>query len=262
MSGLRRPRAASPRPGDPEPAGYLYQPGHPPVMERYETTERLYENPLTDESDVEDWVMEGDASLSFPKGRLRMDARYNPGEVDVAHFVHWCPEEFPDDVAISWDFYPIAEPGLCMLFFGARGRDGESVLDDSLDDRHGDYPEYHSGDIDAYHVSYYRRNEHGDPWNENEFQTVNLRKSHGFHLAARGGDPIPNARDADGPYPITVVKSGREVAFYVDDLEVFRWEDEGLGGPPLGGGHIGFRQMTPLVAEYENLTVDRVERVQ
>ncbi|MFB6134678.1 MAG: DUF1961 family protein [Halanaeroarchaeum sp.] len=229
-------------------------------MDRYEQTGLLYENPLESREDIEKWILEGDASITFPRGRMRMESRYGPEEFEVPHFVHWCPEEFPDGIAISWDFWPVAEPGLCMLFFAAKGRNGENIHDPKIDDRHGDYPEYHSGDIDALHASYYRRNFHGEPWPERAFQTINLRKSHGFHLAARGGDPLPNARDAEPPYPITVVKAGREVAFYVDDLEVFHWVDEGLGGPPLEGGKIGLRQMSPFVGEYADLTVHEVTK--
>lgn len=225
----------------------------------YQTTDLLYENPLAEPSDVEEFVLEGDAATTFPRGRLRLESVHGPDDVDVPHFVFWCPEEFPDDVAISWDFWPVAEPGLCMLFFAAKGRDGEDVLDSSLAERTGDYPEYHSGDIDALHASYYRRNFHGEPWDEREFQTINLRKSHGFNLVAEGGDPIPNVRDAKPPYPITVVKSGPDVAFYVDDLEVFHWTDDESTGPALGGGKIGFRQMSPFVGEYADLTVHRVE---
>jgi hypothetical protein len=41
----------------------------------------------------------------------------------------------------------------------------------------------------------------------------------------------------------------------------FRWHDDGtVGGPPIGDGKIGFRQMAPLIAEYANLTVHRVNR--
>lgn len=229
-------------------------------MGPYETTELLYENSLEEPADIEDWILEGDAAITFPRGRMRMESRYGPDEVDVPHFVHWCPEEFPDDIVISWDFWPVAEPGLCMLFFAAQGRNGEDIHDVSLDDREGDYPEYHSGDIDALHASYYRRNLHGEPYAEREFQTINLRKSHGFHLAADGGDPMPTVRDANPPYPLTVVKSGREVGFYVDDLEVFHWTDDNLGGPPLEGGKIGMRQMSPFIGEYADLTVHRVEK--
>lgn len=226
----------------------------------YEATERLYENPLAEPGDVDDFVTEGEAAVTFPRGRMRLDSVHAPDEVDVPHFVHWCPETFPDGIAISWEFWPVAEPGLCMLFFAATGRNGEDVHDPSLADRAGDYPEYHSGDIDALHASYYRRNYHGEPRAEREFQTINLRKSHGFHLVAEGGDPMPNVRDANPPYSLTVVKDGADVAFYVDDLKVFHWTDEGEStGPVLGGGKIGFRQMSPFVGEYANLTVDRIE---
>lgn len=226
----------------------------------YETTDLLYENPLAEPSDVEEFVLEGEAVSTFSRGRLRLESIHGPDEADVPHFVFWCPEEFPDDIEISWEFWPVAEPGLCMLFFAAKGRNGEDVLDPGLDERTGDYPEYHSGDIDALHASYYRRNFHGEPWAEREFQTINLRKSHGFHLVSEGGDPMPNVRDAEPPYPIRVVKSGPDVAFYVGDLEVFHWTDDGDStGPVLGSGKIGFRQMSPFIGEYADLTIRRVE---
>ncbi|MBT3292049.1 MAG: DUF1961 family protein, partial [Victivallales bacterium] len=41
---------------------------------------------------------------------------------------------------------------------------------------------------------------------------------------------------------------------------LFEWHDNGEDyGPVLGGGRIGFRQMSPLIAEYANLTVRKVE---
>lgn len=144
------------------------------ASEAYETTERLYENPLSQPTDVEDFVMEGEAAITFPHDRIRLESVYGPDEAEVPHFVYWCPEPFPDRIAISWKFWPIAEPGLCMLFFAATGRNNEDIHDPDLAERTGNYPEYHSGDIDALHASYYRRNFHGEPWNEREFQTINL----------------------------------------------------------------------------------------
>jgi hypothetical protein len=45
------------------------------------------------------------------------------------------------------------------------------------------------------------------------------------------------------------------VRFGIDWL-VYDWHDDGaIGGPPLAGGCIGFRQMAPLIAEYGNLEV-------
>lgn len=230
-------------------------------MSSYETTELLYENPLAASDDILEWTLEGNAAITFPKGRMRMENTDDPEEVDQPHYVHWCPERFPDNIRISWDFWPLQEPGLCMIFFAATGLDGEHVLDDSLEERTGIYGQYMDGDIDTLHASYFRRNHHGEPKAEIEFQTINLRKSKGFHLVQRGGDPIPSVKDANPPYQMEVVKYGPEVSISVDGLEVLQWVDDGESyGPVLEGGSIGFRQMAPTMGEYANLTVHAVEK--
>jgi len=232
-------------------------------MPTYERTDLLYENPLASPDDIAEWTLEGNAAITFPRGRMRMENTDDPGEVAEPHYVHWCPERFPDGIRIGWDFWPMREPGLCMVFFAATGLDGEHVLDPSLDGRTGIYGQYTDGDIDTLHASYFRRNHHGSPKHEIEFQTINLRKSKGFHLVQRGGDPIPNTTHANPPYRIEVVKYGPEVAFYVDDLAVLRWVDDGeTYGPVLEDGSIGFRQMAPTMGEYANLTVHAVDRVE
>src|SRR5690606_11924497 len=95
----------------------------------YQRAELLYENALASPQDVAHFVMEGSCALSFPAGRMRLENVLDPGLGQAANFVLWCPEQFPDDIEISWDFYPIREPGLCMLFFAAQGAQGEDVLD-------------------------------------------------------------------------------------------------------------------------------------
>ncbi|WP_248517956.1 DUF1961 family protein [Salinarchaeum laminariae] len=241
---------------------------------QYENRELLYENPLRSEEDTEDFVIEGEGHASYPRDRLRLESNYGyPSDEDVyGHFLYWCPETFPDEIAISWDFYPIREPGLAMFWFAARGLNGEHVLDDSLDDRHGRYGEdYGDSDIDALHTSYFRRNDDVMTSNmegeqvgylEQEFQTVNLRKSKGLNPVMWGGDPIPCVDQAEPPYRIRVVKYGPDVVFSVEGLEVYRWTDDGeTHGPILGEGSIGFRQMAPLIAEYTDLEVHSVEKV-
>jgi len=211
--------------------------------------------------DVADWTLEGNAAITFPRERMRMENVDDPEEVDEPHYVHWCPERFPDGIRIGWDFWPLHEPGLCMVFFAATGLNGEHVLDESLDERSGIYGQYMDGDINTLHASYFRRNHHGEPKHEIEFQTINLRKSKGFHLVERGGDPIPGVKDANPPYRIEVVKHGPEVSFSVDGLEVFHWVDDGeTYGPVLEDGSIGFRQMAPTTGEYADLAVHAVER--
>ncbi len=225
------------------------------VMDNFEFGELLYDNPLSSSSDIEGFRMEGDAAITFPNGRMRMENRRDPGEGQAANFVFWCPEDFPADIAVTWDFWPVREPGLCILFFSALGRGGEDIFDSSLAPRAGEYKQYHSSDINAFHVSYFRRK----ALKERAFQVCNLRKSYGFHMVCQGADPLPSVDDAIPPYPITLIKCGAEVVFYIRDLKIFHWVDDGQTyGPLLGGGKIGFRQMAPLIGEYANLKVHEV----
>jgi hypothetical protein len=227
---------------------------------QYALGEILYENALAGPDDIDGWRMEGDGAVSFPMGRMRMEGTRDPAEGQKANIVHWCPRDLPDNIRVSWSFWPVREPGLCILFFAARGRNGEDLFDPALAERMGPYDQYHHGDIDALHVSYFRRKHPG----ERAFTTCNLRKSYGFHLVARGADPIPSVPDAAGPYRVAVVKAGPHVGFSIGqgdhhDLELFHWIDDGRStGGVLAGGKIGFRQMTPMIAEYADLTVQAI----
>lgn len=111
---------------------------------------------------------------------------------------------------------------------------------------------YHHGDINAYHISYFRRR-----WpEERAFHLCNLRKSYGFHMVAQGADPLPPVEDAQGPYQIGVVKDGSVISFFINQLLIFSWQDDGdTYGPVLEEGKLGFRQMAPLIAEYADLKV-------
>lgn len=220
----------------------------------------LYRNALESTSDVTDWIAEGpvQATTSSSKDGNAIELSSSGGFDD--HFTLWCPEVFPSQVRITWEFTPVSEPGLAMLFFGASSvttsptNPASSIFSSSLSPRNGSYPQYHSGDIRTLHVSYFRRR-----WeDERAFHTCNLRKSPGFHLVAQGADPLPPVVDARGAYyRIEVVKDEKSVKFSIDGLELFKWTDEedGTTGPAVGGGRIGFRQMAPLVARYRNLEV-------
>lgn len=221
----------------------------------------LYENSLSQPAEIAEWVMEGDGVVSFPKGKMRQEC-LRPREAGQAgNIVHWCPFTFPDDISITWDFQPLTEPGLAILFFSALGLNGEDILSAGRAERNGPYDQYHHGDFNALHVSYFRRNHR-----ENEFQTCNLRKSFGFHLVAQGADPLPTVNFALNPYRIKVIKCGARVSFQMsykgERIHIFSWEDDGSSyGSILGEGKIGFRQMTPLIAEYSNLVVRKIETV-
>lgn len=224
----------------------------------FETLDCIYENPLSSAAAVEDWILEGKARIGAEHSRLLLQNELDP-EVhgDEAHWVLWCPVPFPDEVMISWDFYPLEEPGLCMLFFAAQGEADKDLFDASLPARTGEYPQYHSGAINAFHLSYFR---HKQP-EERAFRTCNLRKSKGFHLAASGADPLPPAEDAVPPYHLKLIKYKEIVQFTINDLPVLEWEDDdSTYGALLKGGYLGFRQMAPMKAAYANLKVHRVAK--
>lgn len=118
----------------------------------------IYENPLSSAEDIKDFILEGKAKISFENGAMRLENELSAEEGQKANFVLWCPQSFPADVKIEWEFRPIKEPGLAMMFFAAKARSGAvDLFDQSLERRTGEYRQYHSGDINAFHVSYFRR---------------------------------------------------------------------------------------------------------
>ncbi len=211
-----------------------------------------YENPLASEEDVRGWTLEGKAKISFENGCMRLENAMSAENGQKANYVFWCDREFPDDIMITWNFKPVREPGLAILFFAAKGRNGEDIFAEGLQKRTGEYPLYHHGDINAFHVSYFRRKEP----DERQFHTCNLRKSYGFHLVAQGADPIPDVEDCVAPYRMKLIKRHDSVEFFVNDLKTFEFFDDGKTyGEKLNGGKIGFRQLAPMIGEYSELKV-------
>jgi hypothetical protein len=183
----------------------------------------IYENPLASEGDIKEFILEGQAKFSFENGCLRMENALSTAEGQKANYVFWLNRDFPSDVCIEWDFKPVKEPGLAIMFFAAKGRNGEDIFDDKLVKRTGEYPQYHHGDINAFHVSYFRRKEP----DERAFHTCNLRKSYGFHMVTQGADPIPDADECMEDYLIEVLKRGSYVSFSINGLRVFEFADDG-----------------------------------
>ncbi|MEY8353289.1 DUF1961 family protein [Lachnospiraceae bacterium 54-53] len=212
----------------------------------------IYDNPLEKKEDIDGFIMEGKAEISFGEGCMRLKNGLSDDLGQKANYVLWCPEEFPENVMITWEFKPVTDQGLCIMFFAASGKDGKDLFDPSLSVRTGEYPQYHSGDINAFHVSYFRRKEP----DERAFHTCNLRKSCGFHLVAQGADPLPGAEDGTGFYRICIRKYHGNISFSINNLPLFDFYDDGRTfGEALKGGKIGFRQLAPLTAEYRNLKV-------
>jgi hypothetical protein len=213
----------------------------------------VYENALASDEDVAGFILEGQAKIDFPAGRMRLSSALDPALGQDANYVYWCDKIFPSDVLIEWDFTPLAPTGLCILFFSASNLNGKSIFDAAK--RTGRYEQYNNGDINAFHVSYFREN----GVEKDRLRTCNLRKSKGFHMVAQGGDPIPEFGRCQPPFRLSALKHGPLVAFYVDRILVLSYYDDGITyGPLLGGGSIGFRQMAPMLSEYSNLVVHTI----
>lgn len=226
-------------------------------MQEFEIGDVLYENPLSSSSDVAGWVREGQPITSFPAGAMRLENAMDPAEGQAANYLFWCPTPIEGDFVATWSFRPIREPGLAMFWFAANGQDGKDLFDPSLAKRSGEYRQYHSGDINAYHLSYFRRK---NVQHERTFHTCNMRKSAGFHLVTQGPDPIPSVIDILDPYRIEVVHCSAWVRLRINELTIFKWYDDGsVGGPARTGGYIGFRQMAPLIADYADLVVRQAQ---
>jgi hypothetical protein len=202
--------------------------------------ELLYSCDFDSEEDLEGWVMEGPGEAETRNGRLFM----YPGE--PRHIVYWCPEDFPGDVLIEYDFYPANETGLCIIFFCASGSEGRDLFDPTLEERVGNFGNYVRGDIECYHASYYR--------NGGAVTGVcNLRKDPGMPLLGVGIDPIPPV--PGGPHHIAVWKEGERIRLIIDGQLVIDALDSDVFGPPHGAGKMGWRHMTPMRAYYDNLKV-------
>ncbi len=193
---------------------------------------------------VEGWVMEGPGQLRFEAGGMEMFA-----PDDAGHHVFWSPVEFPESFVAEWTLQNLnLNEGLCIVFFGATGREGEDLFDPALPERDGTYAQYTNGAIDTYHVSYYAD---GRPNPEREIS--HLRKSHGFHLVQQGepGVPLGSTRE----HQVRLVKLDEHLAMYVDDRLIINWVDDGRHGAPLGAGRIGLRQMRWTRFRYRDFAV-------
>lgn len=194
----------------------------------------------------ERWALEGPGIITQEGGRLRIQepAAGTPG---ANHVVLWCRQDFPKDFVAEWEFTPNQVAGLCIVFFCARGRDGRDILDPSMPPRDGTFTQYHSGEMNCYHISYFRNTCARAP-------DCALRKNFGFYRCSDGADYIP--LQAGVTSRVTLVKRGAHIQFAINDRVSLDWVDDGVTrGPIWGAGKIGLRQMINTDAWYDNFRV-------
>ena len=200
------------------------------------------------------------------------------GSFSGGHVVCWNNKfETGGDYMVEYDFKPLSPIGLGIIFFSARGCNGEDVLSDKLASRDGVFERYTKGDINCYHISYWANNP-----TSGIRGSCNLRKNSGFYFLAASIDPT--ARELDyfsknfefKKHKIRLIKTGSKIEFYIDGQLIIDFIDKQVNnifenetavsrkivdtGRVLGGGRIGLRQMAGLKAEYSNFRVYTVNK--
>ena len=209
----------------------------------------LYESALDAPGSIEGWVMEGPGLVSFKDGWMEMASKEPDSIIKDGHIVHWCPRDFPESFVAEWEMRITSQSGLCIVFFAARGLNGEDIFDPSLPKRTGIFKQYNQGAISCYHISYYA-NTPSAPGRI----TSNMRKNSGFYLVSNGPPGIDPGSDV--VHTVRLIKDAAHIQLQVDGKVIIDWTDDGKRyGPVLGSGKIGLRQMQWTSALYRNLRV-------
>jgi hypothetical protein len=208
--------------------------------------ELLYSSDLDSPESVAGWVAEGPLAVRFENGAMRMRS------IDFAeHTVFWCPTDFPESLIAEWEFEPLSQHGLAILFFAARGEQGEDLFDPALPKRDGRFAHYIRGAITSYHVSYFANVENYQMGRIDS----NLRKNNKFYRV--GGGPVAIPPGTQGWQQMRLIKDGNRIQLFANGKICVDWTDDEPEryGPPHGGGKIGFRQMTQTIGQYRNFRV-------
>jgi hypothetical protein len=204
----------------------------------------LYQTRMDSAESMKGWVMEGPGRAEFADGWMTM---YSPDQ--KGHFVYLCPKVFPKDFVAEWDAQCLdTKLGLCIVFFAAKGPNGEDIFDPKLPKRNGLFPQYTMG-LSCYHISYYANTP-----DEPNRSTANMRKNPGSYIVAQGPPAIPP--DSTAVHHVRLVKDGTHITLAVDGRVSIDWVDDGQKfGAALEDGRIAFRQMQWTRFRYRNFKV-------
>lgn len=223
---------------------FLKNPTHQPSIS-YQKQSLFYQNQFSSPKDLEDWVLEGAAKAVIKNESLEM---YSPDQ--KSHHVFWCPKELPANFMAEWEMQNLnPDAGLCIVFFAAKGINGEDVMDPKLKKRTGVFSQYTKSDLNNYHISYYTNN----PKKPNR-PFAHLRKNKGFITVQFGERGIP--AKSSSVHKLQLIKKENHIAMAIDDREIINWIDDGKKyGPIYREGKFGFRQMQWSHFRYQNLKV-------
>ncbi len=209
----------------------------------------VYATEFDSSNTLQDWSLEGGQSMLIEEGKLVLKSvGKNTKPAKGNHLVAWLKKPIPEDFYLEFDFKPKnKQQGLAIVFFSTRGIHGEAIDDPQLATRDGTFKQYHSGDLNGYHLSYWSGDRHAS----------NLRKNKGFALLGSGSDPISNDQ-TDNFHRVGIYKKSGIIRYYVDGQPALEHIDDGTSNGPIWNheGWIGLRQMDHTHwAQYERLSV-------
>ncbi len=208
----------------------------------------VYSTTFDDPAELSRWVLEGGKRAAIEGGHLVLESTPPVEGEKSDHLVFWLNEVFPADFLLEFTIRPQnRKDGLAIIFFNARGINGESIFDPALKPREGVFKQYHSSDLNNYHISYWA----GDRG------TANIRKNAGFNLVATGPDLVTGGV-TDTFQTVRIYKKGGTIRLIVDDVISAAWDDDGVTYGPVhtNDGWIGLRQMEHAIrCEYDHLKV-------
>lgn len=210
----------------------------------------LYNGAKTD-PEFKTWKKEGPIKCRFEKGwEIFKSTRPEQNR----HIVWWCPEKFSESFIAEWEIKIISDYGLCIVFFAAKGENGESIFDPSLPERDGTFTDYTKGEIISYHISYLTNAGHnpGRP-------QVNLRKNNCFYLISQGAAGMAFDKKI---HKILLYKDKSRIFMTVDGRPVMDYTDNESEryGKAYDDGWIGLRQMSRAVGAYRNFKVWEIKK--
>ena len=220
-----------------------------PELDHVDWDSPVYQSPFSSDASLKDWKLEGGVSMRIEKQRLHLESKgINTAPAPDHHLVAWLEKEIPGNFYLEFDFRPKnKQQGLAIVFLNTRGIHGESIFAKNLAQRDGTFVQYHSGDLNGYHLSYWSGARNGS----------NLRKNKGFHLVASGEDPVASDT-TDKVRRIGILKDGPSIRYYVDNELALEYTDDGESYGPAWthSGWIGLRQMDHAHwCEYDNLSI-------
>jgi len=193
-----------------------------------------------------EWIAEGWGGADVCGGKLWVapaafdhcgEREQNPAS-EPSHMVVWNKNRFPADMMFEFTVnHHGSDNGLTLVFFAAKGLDGEDIFDRVLPPRNGVYRNYNKGQLANYTVSYWSRNKKPSLVAKREQYTNRIRKNPGANILATDDSLTDKCSDCD--FDVRVLKVDGEITVAINGTVVNRVTDP----DPHGGGYIGLRSM-------------------